>query len=185
MIFNEFIKYFKENSFGLLFLQIREKGGEVIRGSEELLKMQYDFAMEYIVCGDARKAAEKAGYKQCHKNANRILRGENVQKIIKSELKKINKTCDDIRPLEKTDVYEIYKTDKQYERRIADAKEVIEYLTEVMRGEHGNDGEFWKVSEKDRLKAAELLGKRYGLFKEKVEEKADLPIIISGEGKLE
>lgn len=65
-------------------------------------------------------------------------------------------------------------------KKTADAKEVLEYLTSVMRGEHTEQvlrlvGEGTQkidniaVSEKDRLKAAELIGKRYGLFKENVD----------------
>lgn len=64
--------------------------------------------------------------------------------------------------------------------KTANAKEVMEYLTSVMRGEHteqtlklseagGQDIVNINVSEKDRLKAAELIGKRYGLFKENVD----------------
>lgn len=59
--------------------------------------------------------------------------------------------------------------------RTADAQEVMEYLTSVMRGEHKEqtlrlvgDGVQQitdiDVSARDRLKAAELLGKRYGMF---------------------
>lgn len=64
--------------------------------------------------------------------------------------------------------------------KIADAQEVLIYLTSVMRGEQKEQvpllvGESVQelvqkdVSVKDRLKAAELIGKRYGLFTEKVE----------------
>nr|DAK29484.1 MAG TPA: Terminase small subunit [Caudoviricetes sp.] len=68
--------------------------------------------------------------------------------------------------------------------RMATATEVMEYLTSVMRGESSaevvvveglGDGcsearRFKKApDEKERLKAAELLGKRFGLFKDKVE----------------
>ena len=73
--------------------------------------------------------------------------------------------------------------------KTADAQEVIEYLTSVMRGESEGEeliNEFvgdgcskpTKVkkapSEKDRLRAAELLGKRYGIFTEKTELKANV-----------
>ena len=60
-------------------------------------------------------------------------------------------------------------------KKTADAQEVIEYLTSVMRGKHKDqtlkligDGVQKivdiNVPAKDRIKAAELLGKRYGLF---------------------
>lgn len=62
-----------------------------------------------------------------------------------------------------------------HDEKTADAKEVIEYLTSVMRGESQSEvlslcgsGRQEVIEkgpeEKDRLKAAELIGKRYGLF---------------------
>ncbi len=42
---------------------------------------------------------------------------------------------------------------------VADSDEILRFLTSVLRGEVGN--------EKDRLRAAELLGKRQGLFTDK------------------
>lgn len=67
-----------------------------------------------------------------------------------------------------------------HNERTADAQEILEYLTTVMRGEQQEQtlvGEGMgeqsikniDVSAKDRLKAAELLGKRYALFTDKTE----------------
>ena len=53
-------------------------------------------------------------------------------------------------------------------KRIADGKEDLEYLSKVMRGEE-KDQFGLDASLQDRTKAAELLGKRYRLFTEKVE----------------
>lgn len=64
-------------------------------------------------------------------------------------------------------------------KKTAEATEVMEYLTSVMRGESTADvvvvdGDGARIinknpDEKERLKAAELLGKRFGLFRENVE----------------
>ena len=73
--------------------------------------------------------------------------------------------------------------------KIADAQEVLEYLTSVMRGEQKEQvalltGEGVQnlvqkdVSAKDRLKAAELIGKRYALFTEKVELQGETTVQI-------
>lgn len=63
-------------------------------------------------------------------------------------------------------------------KAIATAEDVLRYLTKVMYGEEteeiiaglNNDGDanriLKKVAPKDRIKAAELLGKRYALFNE-------------------
>ena len=71
--------------------------------------------------------------------------------------------------------------------KTADAREVLEYLTAVMRGEHTEavlklvgGGEQAvaeiEVSAKDRMKAAELLGKYYSLWTDKVNVQADTQI---------
>ena len=55
-------------------------------------------------------------------------------------------------------------------KKIADAEEVLEYLTSVMRGEID-------MPPRERNKAAELLAKRYGMLVENVQIK-QVPIII-------
>lgn len=70
-----------------------------------------------------------------------------------------------------------------HNKRTANAQEIMEYLTSVMRGESfacvvvvegaGDGCSEAKIlqkppDEKERLKAAELLGKRFGLFTDKV-----------------
>lgn len=72
---------------------------------------------------------------------------------------------------------------------IADAQEVMEYLTAVMRGESrasvlardmtGADHVIDKPpDERERTRAAELLGKRYGLFTDQVHLSGPVPVII-------
>ena len=78
-------------------------------------------------------------------------------------------------------------------KRVADAQEVMEHLTEMMRGEINEEmvvvegtGDGCsearivekQVSARDRLKAAELLGKRYGLYTEKVETDMDMELTV-------
>ena len=41
------------------------------------------------------------------------------------------------------------------------------------------------VSAKERLKAAELIGKRYGLFTDKVGLEGAVPVVITGDDQLE
>jgi phage terminase small subunit len=96
-----------------------------------------------------------------------------------------------------------YITEKLAEissRKTAETKEVMEYLTSVMRGEskasvvvvegYGDGCSEAKIidkppDEKERLRAAELLGKRYGLFTSKVDVEGAIPVIISGGEDLE
>ena len=60
------------------------------------------------------------------------------------------------------------------EGRVASASEVLEYLTDVLRGEAEGEG---RGSSSPRMKAAELLGKRLGLFTE-AQEEVPAPVII-------
>ena len=98
------------------------------------------------------------------------------------------------RLLTKVDVksYIDQKLDELSSKKIADAKEVMEYLTSVLRsnsrsseivvegiGDGVSEARIMQKppSEKDKLKAAELLGKRYGIFTDKVNLEVE-PITI-------
>lgn len=128
----------------------------------KLTLKQKKFADEYIISGNATQAAIKAGYSK--KTAYRI-GAENVKKV------QIKTYIDE----------RLAKIDS---KKIAKQEEVLQYLTAVMRGEStaqivvvecAGDGISNAVrvdkapDEKERLKAAELLGKRYRIFSEKTE----------------
>ncbi|HII4414718.1 terminase small subunit [Clostridium perfringens] len=135
----------------------------------KLTPKQKTFAEYYIETGNATEAARKAGYKG--KNLNRIA-SENLSKLdIKSYIDEKMKELED--------------------KRIAKAEEVLEYLTRVIRGEETeqvvvteNIGDFMseakvvdkEISAKDKIKAAELLGKRYRLFVDKVEKDSNINV---------
>ena len=86
-----------------------------------------------------------------------------------------------------------------HSQKVATAAEVMEYLTSVQRGESQSAyitvegvGEGCSQTvitmktpdEKDRLKAAELLGKCYGIFTDRLQASVELPT-FTGEGDLE
>jgi len=52
-------------------------------------------------------------------------------------------------------------------KKVADIEEIASVLTAIMRGEAVGDGDPPGI--KDQLKATELLGKHYGMFKPKEE----------------
>ena len=77
-----------------------------------------------------------------------------------------------------------------HNEKTADAQEVLEYLTAVMRGKYTEqtlrlvgDGVQTiadiDVSAKDRLKAAELIGKRYGMFKDNMNVDLEPVVIVN------
>ena len=139
---------------------------------------QKSFCEFYVASGNATESAIKAGYSK--KTADRIA-SENLRKL---ELKKY--------------IDELMQ--KLESERIASAEEVLQNLTAMMRGEIQEDvvvveGEGdgvssarvmkKQVSAKERIKAAELLGKRYRLYTDKVEVEGVIPVMIVGEDELE
>lgn len=135
-----------------------------------MTEKQKRFCDEYLIDCNATRAY-KVAYPTVKKdevaraNASRLLTNANVQKYINDRMQKIHN--------EKT----------------ADAQEVVEYLTSVLRGqskssvlardEIGAERVIEKPpDEKERLKAAELLGKRYGLYTDKVDLDADAELHI-------
>lgn len=121
---------------------------------------QKKFCDEYILDCNATRAY-KAAYPRIKSeaaarvNGARLLTYANVKAYIDAKLKEISSA------------------------KIADAQEVLEYLTSVMRGETTSEVVVTEFigdgcsnarcmdkapDEKERLKAAELIGKRYGLF---------------------
>lgn len=132
---------------------------------------QQRFCDEYLIDLNATQAAIRAGYSK--KTAGRI-GTENVQKPVIKE-------------------YIAKRMAEKEAELIASQDEVLRYLTAVMRGESHAEvvvvegvGEGCSEArtmqkapdEKERLKAAELLGKRYALFTEKVETDTDMELHI-------
>lgn len=134
------------------------KGGGKLAKEKKLTLKQQRFADEYIISGNATQSAIEAGYskKYANTNASKLLQNTTIKRYIDEQL-------------------EILKNE-----RVADQQEVLEYLTSIVRGEQTEQtlrgvGEGAQeidnidVSAKDRIKAAELLGKRYGIWTDKQE----------------
>lgn len=147
----------------------------------KLTDKQMIFANEYLVDLNATRAYKKA-YPKVKKdsaaraNASKLLTNANIKNYIDEQLKKIE------------------------DESIANATEVMKYLTKVMRnelkeevvvvegeGEGCSSARIVKkdISAKDRNKAAELLGKRYRLFVDKIEADVNQTVIFTGENELE
>ena len=138
---------------------------------------QQRFCDEYLIDLNATQAAIRAGYskKTAYAIGNENLNKPELKKYIEERMKEKEKSL------------------------IADQDEVLKYLTSVLRGESESEeiviestGDFSSKartmmkapSEKDKLKAAELLGKRYSLFKDSM--KLDVtPVVIGGDDGLE
>lgn len=120
------------------------------------------FYKEYVVDANATQSAIRAGYskKTAYSQGQRLLKNVEGQKYLEELMAEKENTL------------------------IASQDEVLQHLTMVLRGESKSEeivvegiGEGCSrartmmkgPSEKDKLRAAELLGKRYGLFRDKVE----------------
>ena len=103
-----------------------------------LTPKQQAFADYYIECGNATEAAKRAGYSE-----NNV--GENAAKTLKNP---------------NVSAYIAERMEEQTRKRVADANEVIEFYTAVMRGEV-KDQFGLDASLSDRLKAGDSLMKRY------------------------
>lgn len=143
-----------------------------------MTELQMRFCEEYLKDPelDATKAYERV-YTKCKKHeaakacASRLMAKPEIKEYIQKKL------------------------DEIHDKNTADAKEVMEYLTSVMRGKSKSevlklDGDGYQnivekhPEEKDRLKAAELIGKRYGMFKDNVSMDIVVPQ-FGGEDDLE
>lgn len=143
-----------------------------------MTEKQKRFADEYLIDLNATRA-----YKTAYPNikssevakaaGSRLLANVNLKEYINQQIKIIS------------------------DGKVAKAQEVMEYLTSVLRGESQSEivvvegcgdgcSEARRINklpdEKERLKAAELLGKRYGMFTDKLQiEDSSLTIEIKGE----
>lgn len=135
---------------------------------------QKRFCDEYLIDCNATQAAIRAGYSP--KTAKNI----GNENLTKPDLK----------------AYIDEQLEILHSEKIATADEVLQYLTSIMRGEHKEQtlkfiGEGVQkitnidVSAKERLKAAELIGKRYGIFKDNIDVGGSIPVVISGGDDLE
>lgn len=135
--------------------------------SKKLTKKQEKFVDEYIISGNATEAARKAGYspKTCYSIGFENLRKPEIINALQEREAQIK------------------------DARIAKQDEVLAYLSSIVRGEEtekvligvGKGAQKitdMDVSAKDRIKAAELLGKRYGLWTDKLELDSDLKIVF-------
>ena len=133
---------------------------------------QKRFCDEYLIDLNATQAAIRSGYSE---KTARQMGAENLAKpYIKDYIAK--------RMAEKEAAL------------IADQDEVLKYLTAVLRGESQAEivvvegaGDGCSIArlmkkapdEKERLRAAELLGKRYSLFTDKVQQEVDMDLHIT------
>lgn len=133
----------------------------------KLTAKQERFVQEYLIDLNATQAAIRAGYsKKCaYSIGPENLEKPEIKRAIEERIKQIDS------------------------ERTADAKEIREFWTRVMRGEEKDtvlryDSEGHQVEQqidvsmKDRIKTSELLGKSFAMFTDKVDSNIDMDLHI-------
>lgn len=127
---------------------------EAAMAYKDLTPKQQRFVDEYIVDLNAKRAAIRAGY------------SEKTAEVQGCRLLSYAKVQEAVRE----------RTEERKKDTIATAEEVLEYLSSCLRDEYMNTTH--------RQKAAELLGKRYGLFTDRlnVEEDGEIKVRVTIDG---
>lgn len=131
------------------------------------------FALEYIKLLSVEKAAEAVGISK--RQGHRLMLKPEVREFINEAMEKMKN------------------------EKIADGREVMEFLTSVMRGELQEEeiltvgvGEGItepvkvkkEIYQKDRIKAADLLGKVYGIYTPSLSMDASVQVVFENEKDL-
>lgn len=138
------------------------------RKADDIVNIKQKMAAdEYIICGDKKASMLKVGYSNNYatKKAYLVFDRDDVKEYIAKRMKEIEAET------------------------IANQTEVLQYLTRVLRDEESeetlvNVGNFEqevrtvKLSAKDKIKAAELIGKRWGSWTDKVDVTSDLTLVF-------
>lgn len=138
----------------------------------KLTAKQRRFCDEYLIDLNATQAAIRAEYSR---KSARVIGQENL-----------------LKPAVKAYIQQ--RMEEKEKELIADQNEVLKYLTSVIRGQSRssvvvveNIGDYMSEAremekapdKKERLKAAELLGKAHGIFTDRVEQTVDMDLNIT------
>lgn len=143
--------------------------------TKKLTPKEKKFCQEYVRTGNASEAVRLAGYseKNVRQRGSKMLSKDYIQAYINELMEELKKET------------------------IADADEVMQLLTSIARGETKEENVVvdkagnvsiveTRVKEKERVKALELLGKRYKLYTDKVEASVDgqVQVVFTGEDNI-
>ena len=136
----------------------------------DLSVKQRAFADSFIETGNATQAAIQAGYspKYAAQNTNKLLKNTKVSAYIEARMEELKS------------------------ERIADQTEILESLTAVLRGQKtgitligvgkgAQDVIEVEPTVTEKLKAAELLGKRYAMWTDKQQIEAAQQVVITND----
>lgn len=128
---------------------------------------QQAFADNFIEIGNAEEAALKAGYSKTYARGQsyKLLANVGIKTYIENRMEELKS------------------------ERVANQQEILESLTKVLRGEEKGTalvgvgmGEQEvrniKPTLAEKIKAAELLGRRFGMWTDKVKHEGAVPIVI-------
>lgn len=128
---------------------------------------QQEFADYFIELGNAEEAALRAGYSKAYARGQsyKLLANVGIKTYIENRMEELKS------------------------ERVADQQEILESLTKVLRGEAKGTAlvgvgmgeqevKNIKPTLAEKIKAAELLGRRFGMWTDKVKHEGAVPIVI-------
>lgn len=128
---------------------------------------QQEFADYFIELGNAEEAALRAGYSKAYARGQsyKLLANVGIKTYIENRMEELKS------------------------ERVADQQEILESLTKVLRGEAKGTAlvgvgmgeqevKDIKPTLAEKIKAAELLGRRFGMWTDKVKHEGAVPIVI-------
>lgn len=128
---------------------------------------QQAFADNFIETGNAEEAALKAGYSESYARGQsyKLLANVGIKTYIENRMEELKS------------------------ERVANQQEILESLTKVLRGEEKGTAlvgvgmgeqevQDIKPTLAEKIKAAELLGRRFGMWTDKVKHEGAVPIVI-------
>lgn len=158
---------------------------------------QTRFVAEYLIDGNGKQAAIRAGYKpsNAESTASTLLRDPNVSKAVakktQSQLTNVGVTAERVKARLATiafsDIRDLHDVDgnlKPLHTLTADQAAVISQFEVIKKNAEAGDGvidRVHKIRLADQLKALEMLGKHFGLFVERVEHSGGIEISWQGD----
>lgn len=115
----------------------------------EKQKLFCDYYLQSMNAVDAYQRAYKCSYENAVAHAYELMKRDEIKEYIQERINEVKK------------------------ENIATIEDIMKFLSDVLFNKES------KATLKDRLKAAELLGKRYAMFTEKVEMQADVELNVN------
>lgn len=156
------------------------------------------FCQEYLIDLNATQAAIRAGYsvKTANEQGARLLAnvsvGREIERLKAERSRRTGITADRVLQelarigfVNPADVIDSEDATVRDGANADDMAAIASVKVKVIPGKYGENGFEREIRLHDKVKALELMGKHLGMFTDKVDVNANLPVILSGADDLE